>query len=283
MNEEVDFLELLKFIRRKKLATIFLLVISMIACNIYAYLSHRFTDTVAGLKVEGISLLVSLIVTVFVLLVVLYYFDRSIKSADGLKTNNLLEVVYDSSDIIKVKTKIRLKGQGKVIFLTSPKDLEVEDIIMRLAKEFSKDSKIIVIDSDFRNGKSDQEGYSNLLKNYTDKYKTYIEKYQGIDFLNVGTELDEPEVLLYSDNNKKLLEELQKTYDYIIIYNYNIIDYSDALILSKISNSNYIVVKLYGTQKEDLDKSLEAFKQINSNIDGIIAISEKYVDEDIEE
>lgn len=283
MNEEVDFLELLKFIRRKKLATIFLLVISMIACNIYAHVSHRFTDVVAGLKVEGISLLVSLIVTVFVLLVVLYYFDRSIKSADGLKTNNLLEVVYDSSDIIKVKTKIRLKGQGKVIFLTSPRDLEVEDIIMRLAKEFSKDSKIIVIDSDFRNGKSDQEGYSNLLKNYTDKYKTYIEKYQGIDFLNVGTEIDEPEVLLYSDNNKKLLEELQKTYDYIIIYNYNIIDYSDALILSKISNSNYIVVKLYGTQKEDLDKSLEAFKQINSNIDGIIAISEKYEDKDIEE
>ena len=68
-----------------------------------------------------------------------------------------------------------------------------------------------------------------------------------------------------------------------IIYNYNIIDYSDALILSKISNSNYIVVKLYGTQKEDLDKSLEAFKQINSNIDGIIAISEKYEDRDIEE
>ena len=283
MNEEVDFLELLKFIRRKKLATIFLLVISMIACNIYAHVSHRFTDVVAGLKVEGISLLVSLIVTVFVLLVVLYYFDRSIKSADGLKTNNLLEVVYDSSDIIKVKTKIRLKGQGKVIFLTSPRDLEVEDIIMRLAKEFSKDSKIIVIDSDFRNGKSEQEGYSNILKKYTDKYKPFIEKYQGIDFLNVGTELDEPEVLLYSDNNKKLLEELQKTYDYIIIYNYNIIDYSDALILSKISNSNYIVVKLYETQAEDLNKAIEAFKQVNSNINGIIAISEKYVDEDIEE
>ena len=283
MNEEVDFLELLKFIRRKKLATIFLLVISMIACNIYAHVSHRFTDVVAGLKVEGISLLASLIVTIFILLVVLYYFDRSIKSADTLKSNNLLEVVYDVSDIIKVKTKIRLKGQGKVIFLTSPRDLEVEDIIMRLAKEFSKDSKIIVIDSDFRNGKSEQEGYSNILKKYTDKYKPFIEKYQGIDFLNVGTELDEPEVLLYSENNKKLLEELQKTYDYIIIYNYNIIDYSDALILSKISNSNYIVVKLYETQAEDLNKAIEAFKQVNSNINGIIAISEKYVDEDIEE
>ena len=196
MNEEVDFLELLKFIRRKKLATTILLILSMIGCNLYAYFSNRFTDVVAGLKVEGISLLISIIVTLFILLVLLYYFDRSIKSADNLKQNNLLEVVSDASDIIKVKTKIRLREQGKVIFLTSPRDSEVEDIIMQLAKEFNKDTKIIVIDSDFRNGKSDQEGYSNILKKYSEKYKSYIEKYQGIDFLNVGTELDDPEVLL---------------------------------------------------------------------------------------
>ena len=275
MNEEVDFLELLKFIRRKKFATAILLIISMVSCNLYAYFSNRFTDVASGLKVEGISLLISLIVTIFILLVLLYYFDRSIKSSDILKPYNLLEVVSDSSDIIKVKTKIRLREQGKVIFLTSPRASEVEDIIMKLAKEFHKDSKIIVIDSDFRNGKSEKEGYSNILKKYSDKYKSYIEKYHGVDFLNVGTELDDPEVLLYSKNNQKLLEDLKAKYDYIIIYNYNIVDYSDALILSKISDSNYIVVQLYSTLRDDLDNAIEAFKQINSKLDGIIAISEK--------
>jgi hypothetical protein len=217
------------------------------------------------------------------LLVLLYYFDRSIKSSDILKPYNLLEVVSDSSDIIKVKTKIRLREQGKVIFLTSPRASEVEDIIMKLAKEFHKDSKIIVIDSDFRNGKSEKEGYSNILKKYSDKYKSYIEKYRGVDFLNVGTELDDPEVLLYSKNNQKLLEDLKAKYDYIIIYNYNIVDYSDALILSKISDSNYIVVQLYSTLRDDLDNAIEAFKQINSKLDGIIAISEKFEDKDIED
>ena len=283
MNEEVDFLELLKFIRRKKFATAILLIISMVSCNLYAYFSNRFTDVASGLKVEGISLLISLIVTIFILLVLLYYFDRSIKSSDILKPYNLLEVVSDSSDIIKVKTKIRLREQGKVIFLTSPRASEVEDIIMKLAKEFHKDSKIIVIDSDFRNGKSEKEGYSNILKKYSDKYKSYIEKYHGVDFLNVGTELDDPEVLLYSKNNQKLLEDLKAKYDYIIIYNYNIVDYSDALILSKISDSNYIVVQLYSTLRDDLDNAIEAFKQINSKLDGIIAISEKFEDKDIED
>lgn len=283
MNEEVDFLELLKFIRRKKFATAILLIISMVSCNLYAYFSNRFTDVASGLKVEGISLLISLIVTIFILLVLLYYFDRSIKSSDILKPYNLLEVVSDSSDIIKVKTKIRLREQGKVIFLTSPRASEVEDIIMKLAKEFHKDSKIIVIDSDFRNGKSEKEGYSNILKKYSDKYKSYIEKYHGVDFLNVGTELDDPEVLLYSKNNQKLLEDLKTKYDYIIIYNYNIVDYSDALILSKISDSNYIVVQLYSTLRDDLDNAIEAFKQINSKLDGIIAISEKFEDKDIED
>jgi len=283
VNEEVDFLELLKFIRRKKFATAILLIISMVSCNLYAYFSNRFTDVASGLKVEGISLLISLIVTIFILLVLLYYFDRSIKSSDILKPYNLLEVVSDSSDIIKVKTKIRLREQGKVIFLTSPRASEVEDIIMKLAKEFHKDSKIIVIDSDFRNGKSEKEGYSNILKKYSDKYKSYIEKYHGVDFLNVGTELDDPEVLLYSKNNQKLLEDLKTKYDYIIIYNYNIVDYSDALILSKISDSNYIVVQLYSTLRDDLDNAIEAFKQINSKLDGIIAISEKFEDKDIED
>ena len=283
MNEEVDFLELLKFIRRKKFATAILLIISMVSCNLYAYFSNRFTDIASGLKVEGISLLISLIVTIFILLVLLYYFDRSIKSSDILKPYNLLEVVSDSSDIIKVKTKIRLREQGKVIFLTSPRASEVEDIIMKLAKEFHKDSKIIVIDSDFRNGKSEKEGYSNILKKYSDKYKSNIEKYHGVDFLNVGTELDDPEVLLYSKNNQKLLDDLKTKYDYIIIYNYNIVDYSDALILSKISDSNYIVVQLYSTLRDDLDNAIEAFKQINSKLDGIIAISEKYEEKDIEE
>lgn len=283
MNEEVDFLELLKFIRRKKFATAILLIISMVSCNLYAYFSNRFIDVASGLKVEGISLLISLIVTIFILLVLLYYFDRSIKSSDILKPYNLLEVVSDSSDIIKVKTKIRLREQGKVIFLTSPRASEVEDIIMKLAKEFHKDSKIIVIDSDFRNGKSEKEGYSNILKKYSDKYKSYIEKYHGVDFLNVGTELDDPEVLLYSKNNQKLLEDLKAKYDYIIIYNYNIVDYSDALILSKISDSNYIVVQLYSTLRDDLDNAIEAFKQINSKLDGIIAISEKFEDKDIED
>ncbi len=283
MNEEVDFLELLKFIRRKKFATAILLIISMVSCNLYAYSSNRFIDVASGLKVEGISLLISLIVTIFILLVLLYYFDRSIKSSDILKPYNLLEVVSDSSDIIKVKTKIRLREQGKVIFLTSPRASEVEDIIMKLAKEFHKDSKIIVIDSDFRNGKSEKEGYSNILKKYSDKYKSYIEKYHGVDFLNVGTELDDPEVLLYSKNNQKLLEDLKAKYDYIIIYNYNIVDYSDALILSKISDSNYIVVQLYSTLRDDFDNAIEAFKQINSKLDGIIAISEKFEDKDIED
>jgi hypothetical protein len=58
VNEEVDFLELLKFIRRKKFATAILLIISMVSCNLYAYFSNRFIDVASGLKVEGISLLI---------------------------------------------------------------------------------------------------------------------------------------------------------------------------------------------------------------------------------
>lgn len=276
MDEEIDLLELLKFVKRKWIISLTVFIISMIVCNLYFFLKIGVTDVFSAntLKTELLLVLISVVATLIILLIIIYCFDKSIKSAEQLKQYNLLEIVKDENDIKKIKTKIRLKEQGKVIFITSPKCGENEELIMSLAKEFNKDSKILVIDSDFRNEKSEKEGYSNILKKYSNKYKQYIEKYEDIDFLNIGTELEEPEVLLYSENNKKLLDELKSQYDYIIIYNYNVIDYSDALILSKISDSNYIVVKLYQTNREDIEQSISSFEQINAKIDGIIALLE---------
>ena len=276
MDEEIDLLELLKSIKRKWKITLIVFLLSMIACNVYIFVKMGITDVISvnTLKFELISILISIVVTLFVILIIVYCFDKSIKSTEALKQYNLLEFVEDENDVIKVKTKIKLRDQGSIIFITSPREGENEKIITNLAKEFNKDSKVLVINADFRNGKSGKEGYSDILKKYPSSIKTYIKKKNGLDFIDIGSSLDEPEVLLYSDNNKKLLDELKKQYEYIIIYDFNIVDYSEALILSKISNANYIVVQLYKTHREDLDNSISSFEQINANIDGIIAISE---------
>lgn len=277
MDEEIDLLELMKFVKRKWNISLIVFILSMIVCNLYFFLKIGVSKVISleTLKTELLLVLISIVATLIVLLIIIYCFDRSIKSIEQLKQYNLLESIKNENDIIKVKTKIKLREQGKVIFLTSPKNGENEKILMNLAKEFNKDSKVLVINADFRNGQSKKEGYSDILKKYPNTIKTFIRKKDGIDIIDIGTTLEEPEVLLYSDNNKKLLEELKNVYDYILIYDFNIVDYSDALILSKISDSNYIVVELYKTNREDLDKSISSFEQISVKIDGIIALLDK--------
>ena len=277
MDEEIDLLELMKFVKRKWNISLIVFILSMIVCNLYFFLKIGVSNVISleTLKTELLLVLISIVATLIVLLIIIYCFDRSIKSIEQLKQYNLLESIKNENDIIKVKTKIKLREQGKVIFLTSPKNGENEKILMNLAKEFNKDSKVLVINADFRNGQSKKEGYSDILKKYPNTIKTFIRKKDGIDIIDIGTTLEEPEVLLYSENNKKLLEELKNVYDYILIYDFNIVDYSDALILSKISDSNYIVVELYKTNREDLDKSISSFEQISVKIDGIIALLDK--------
>ena len=156
--------------------------------------------------------------------------------------------------------------------MSTPNDISCVDDVKSLVKEFSKDSNVILIDTNIRNN-SNKEGYSNLLKNYTDISK-YINKENGIDIIYSGTINEEPELLLSSENNKKIINDLKEKYDYVILFNSNIASYSDSLILSKLSDNNYILVGIDKTDKNDFEKSINMFKQVNTDINGIIILDD---------
>lgn len=211
---------------------------------------------------------------------VLYYFDKRIKSESELDKYNILGTILNSkkdnykNNISLIKTKIKLSNLGQVIFMNTAKNINCKNDVLSLVKEFSKDSKVLFIDTNIRN-KSKNLGYSDLLSNYKEDISKFINIDGEFDTMESGTNNNEVEVLLSNKNNEKLINSLKKKYDYIILYNYDVVDYSDALILSKLCDSNYMLVEINQTNKDDFEKSLDAYKQVNSEVNGVIIIDKE--------
>jgi len=203
---------------------------------------------------------------------VIFLFDKKIKSEIELDKYNVLGVIDKSEkNLSLLKNKIKLINSGKVIFLNGVKEIDCSDKLMNLVKEFANGSRVLFIDANIRN-KSKKMGYSDLLKQYKEDFSKYIMKNNGFDLMECGTNNKETETLLFSDNNKKIIDSLKKKYDYILIYNSSFFDYSDSLIISKVCDSNYIIVELNKTEKKDFERMLALYKQVNSEINGIILV-----------
>ena len=261
-------------------------IINEFVNNIYSYNETKaiiYDDVITGnlpnnfIKNEMSYIVISCILSFGCILVILY-FDDTIKSESELGNYNKLGKILNCADnnynnnLSIIKTKIRLSNSGNVIFISTTRDTNCRDDILALVNEFSKDSKVLFIDTNVRENKSKKLGFYDLLCNYKEKLSKFITRHGKYDIMESGTNKDNIERLLFGENVQKAINELNKKYDYIILYNSNIIDYSDSLILSKLCDCNYIIVKLNKTDIKDYEKAIEGYNQINKKIDGIIII-----------
>ena len=117
-------------------------------------------------------------------------------------------------------------------------------------------------------------GYSNLILNY--KEDTKLDKYivstsnKNIDLLPTGPTPPNPVELLASESNQKLMKELRKHYDVILLDCPPVLGLSDTMIMTKYSDANLIVVSSRKTKIESLDKAKKVFEQAKANITGVI-------------
>ncbi len=206
---------------------------------------------------------------------VIFYLDDRIKSEREVSNYNILGKLDNQDNINLVKTKIKLGDSGPFIFISTPRDIKCRKNVLSLVKDFSKNSKVLFIDTNIRTNDSKIVGFSDLLHNYKDDLSNYIKNNKEFDIMESGTYNKDTELLLTNKNVEKLIGNLKKKYDYVIFYNSNIIDYSDSLILSKLCNGNYMIVGIDKTNKTDFDESIKAYNQINTKVNGIIIIDKE--------
>ena len=205
----------------------------------------------------------------------LFFFNTKIKSKNELNKKDIIGIIGNDTNLSLIKTKIKLNISEGVLLFSTTHDVDCKNEILDLVKEFAKDSKVLFVNANIRN-KSKYLGYSDLLNNEKVSIFKYIKHKSGYDILECGTNNRNVETKLSSKNNIKILNDLRKKYDYIILFNSNVLDYGDSMILSKISDYNYFVVGINKTNKRDFDSALEMYKQVNSVVNGVIVIDKDY-------
>ena len=190
-----------------------------------------------------------------------------------------------SEGVRTIRTNLQFSnvdGNLKKIMVTSSMPGEGKSFTSaNLATAFAQDgNKVLMIDCDMRKGRlhkifklSNSKGLSNLLiDNVTKNYKKYIKetKVENLSIITAGVVPPNPSELLNSEANKKLIEKLEKDYDYIIFDCVPTNGLPDSLIVSSLVDKAIIVCAANVTPTELLQKTKNTLQNVDADIAGIV-------------
>ena len=227
--------------------------------------------------------------------------NKNSKQSDLLLNSNKKTVFTESIKSIRTNLAFsEVDKKMKVILVTSTQPSDGKSFISaNLALAYrDEDKKALLIDADLRCGRQNQifrvvnyvdKGYSNLILNYeetnnkkskdtkNDKNDSHfnindyiVKTKQGVDLIPNGPTPPNPIELLTSKNNEKLLDQLRKKYDIIIIDCTPVLGISDAIVMTKYSDANILVVSNKKTKLELISRADKLFKQANTSITGVV-------------
>ncbi len=191
-----------------------------------------------------------------------------------------------SEDIRTIRTNLEFSAideKLKTIMITSSVPGEGKSFISsNLAIAFAQnDKKVLIIDCDMRLGRthkifevSNKRGLSNLIANH-DEYIGYEEFIQKTDIKNLyvmprGTVPPNPSELLSSPKFKKVLGDLKKVFEFIILDAVPVNGLPDSLILSKIVDKTIIVCSHGYTDITDLESTKKALQNVGAKVAGVV-------------
>lgn len=197
-----------------------------------------------------------------------------------------------SEALKSVRTNLQfaaVEKEIKVVLVSSPEPGDGKSLISsNLAGAYAQENKkVLIIDCDLRKGRQAEifkikklptMGYTNLILKYNStatnnfKVEDYICKtgVANVDLIPNGPTPPNPIELLSSSKNKELLDELKEKYDLIILDCPPVLGLSDALVMTKYSDANIIVISKGKTKVESLAEVKRSFAKVNSSITGVI-------------
>lgn len=199
------------------------------------------------------------------------------------KNNYYSASMYDEA-IRSVRTNIQfssLDKKNKVISITSTKPSEGKStVIYKLAKSFADNGeKVILLDCDLRSpsiseiaGINDNVGITNYLTGKINIQRAINKdrEQSNLDMIFTGPVPPNPAEILASNAFKDFVEELSKEYDYVFIDTPPVGLFTDASLVSTISDGVIFVIKSSDTKKEDISLALENLKKVDAHILGAV-------------
>ena len=170
--------------------------------------------------------------------------------------------------------------ESSIILVTSSWPMEGKTTnCANLAVAFAQTgAKTLLIDCDLRKPRihkifkiTSKLGLTNILRNFCTKDEAIVHtEYDNLDILTSGHIPPNPGEILGSSEMTNLLNELKKTYKYIIIDTPPVNMVSDAIILSPLVSGTVLIVRQGVTDHKSVSESLEKINFTGSKMLGFI-------------
>ena len=200
-----------------------------------------------------------------------------------LLTKNVPFEVREAFRSLKASLAVSLpkkeNGEGIVLLITSAcpeagKTTVSVNLSLMLAES---NAKVLLIDADTRKGRVARYFETNAKPGLVDCISgqatleevthVYNDKFS---YITCGSHSPRPYELLESTVTKKLLSELKKQYDYIVIDTPPVLLLSDALALIPETDGTVVVCRHRSSHVNDIDKTLSTLKFAKANILGVV-------------
>lgn len=191
--------------------------------------------------------------------------------------------LYDEA-IRSLRTNIQfssLDNKNKVIAITSTKPSEGKStVIYNLAKSFAQNGeRVILLDCDLRSpsvsdvsGIKDNVGLTNYLtgKVSLERAINVDTSQANLDLILTGPVPPNPAEVLASNVFRKLIEKLSNMYDYVLIDTPPVGLFTDASIVSTLSDAMIFAIKSSDTKRDEISQALDNLKKVDAHILGCV-------------
>ncbi len=198
------------------------------------------------------------------------YIDKNVESSQYEDYNRLKDnILYLSADgnnkVIQIESSVMAEGKTTL----------VGNLAVCLGQI---NKKVLVMDLDFRRPKvhrlfgfSKDNGISDYFLGKIEKDELIKKtKYENVDVITRGANVYNASLLLLSDKFKDLVAELRKEYDFILLDCAPVLQVSDYIHISKVSDGILFVVAYATTTKAQVADAVKELKKNDAKIIGSV-------------
>ena len=190
-----------------------------------------------------------------------------------------------SESFKSLRTSLQFSSRDKkiqIIVVTSPGRGEGKTTIAsNLALSFAQsEKKVLLVDCNMRKPTiheifdiPNEKGLTNILLgegNLEDVVHNWVGELQGLNVVTCGPIPLNPSEILGSDQMKKILEDVRKEFDMVIIDTPAINSVTDGVILSALADGTIMVVELRRTDRDTAKKGKKLLESVHANIIGVV-------------
>jgi capsular exopolysaccharide synthesis family protein len=169
----------------------------------------------------------------------------------------------------------------KIMITSSEPSVGKTSVVSNLAVVFAQDdSKVVLVDCDLRKPKihrrlneSNHLGLSEYFLQEKITLKELIQPFPEIEnlaLITAGKLPPNPTELLGSKKMAKLLDDLTREFDYVLLDSPPLLAVTDAAVLSRQTDGVLLVVKPGQTKRDALSVAVEQLKHVQANILGLV-------------